>query len=110
MYYEIKIAENGHFYYEMAQKFPNGFKQWRETYYEVVQYINSLEEGYVKNGTIVEDVRENEGTSGLYDLADKWTDEFETIHKDTEWESESVGMLETLEQFLDLKNIPDGRL
>lgn len=67
-------------------KMPNGFRCWMETFYEVVSYIeranSSPRDSYIKK------VREKEGTTGLYDLAEQWTNEFEELNEGRQWDGE----------------------
>lgn len=86
--------------------FPNGFKNWRETFYEVVQgitchinFISGFEENESVND-IVYETKDQFGTTGLYDLAELWTDEFELINKGREWNGE---FLDEIEAFVNKK-------
>ncbi len=86
--------------------FPNGFKNWRESFYEFVEkitlHINFLS-GFESNETIEDIViktKDNLGTTGLYDLAELWTDEFELINKDRKWCGE---FLDEIQEFFDKK-------
>jgi hypothetical protein len=81
--------------------FPNGFTSWAETHFEVVQFISSQEEGFINNGTKIEQIRTDLGTGGLYELAEKWTDEFENKYKGKEWSGE---YFDAIDEFLTNKN------
>jgi hypothetical protein len=87
----------------IMKHFPNGFTSWAETHHEVVQFITNEEQA---NKIIGEDVvtyiASQMGTGGLYELAMKWTDEFEEKNKDREWDGE---FFEELERFLSDKNV-----
>lgn len=81
--------------------FPNGFESWIETHYEVVQFINSQEEGFVALGTLIERRRDERGLGGMYELAEEWTDAFETKYKGKIWNGD---FLDTIDDFLTTKN------
>ena len=82
--------------------FPNGFESWLETHYEVVQFINSQEEGFVALGTKIERIKEERGLKALYTLAEEWTDAFETEYVGKKWESGEF--FDTIDNFLTTKN------
>ena len=84
--------------------FPNGFDSWQETHFEVVMGIadtlvpdlaNAIEENSVAYKR-----QEEQGTGGLYELAEELTNEFETINQGKEWDGE---FRDELDKFLDLK-------
>lgn len=71
------------------KQFPNGFPSWKETHYEVVAFITSHMIGHNDSiGNPVFDVHAEQGTGGLYEMAEKWTDEFEKLNKGREWDGE----------------------
>lgn len=85
------------------KNFPNGFTSWIETHHEVVAYITRQLElnDYMTSGTIVRNSYESNGTGGLYELAEDWTNEFETVNKDRDWDGD---FFDEIEIFLNKKN------
>jgi N-acetylglucosamine kinase-like BadF-type ATPase len=77
------------------KQFPNGVTNYLETYFEVVTYIiNSLDiDSTIQQLTIFHEVQEIQGRGGLWELAEKWTDEFETTHKNVEWDGDWFDVL-----------------
>lgn len=65
--------------------FINGFQSWQETHFEVVSFINDPDN---TNSPIIQDVYEENGTGGMYELAENLTDEFESISKNKEWDGD----------------------
>ena len=66
----------------MTEKhFPNGFSSWQETHYEVVSAITF----YLHNHP---EIVIDGGTGRLYELAEEWTDKFEELNKNREWDGE----------------------
>lgn len=55
-----------------------------ETHYEIVQTI-ALNEA---NFSVLSDIRESKGQGGLYEIAEKWTLEFESINNGRIWDGE----------------------
>jgi hypothetical protein len=82
------------------KEFPNGFELWIETYHEVSKYIALQLIGDDGEGQILAEYDE-QGTGGMYDLAEEWTDEFESINEGVLWES---NYFETIDKFLNDKN------
>lgn len=79
--------------------FPNGFASWQETHYEVVStmtfYLHNYPEIVIDGGTI-----------RLYELAEEWTDKFEELNKNREWNGE---FFEEIDDFISekLKTLKD---
>lgn len=73
-----------------------------ETHFEVVKRL-TLELEVEGRPSLAFDVVENQGLGGLYELAESLTDEFQELHKDTEWDGD---FHDTLEQFLNEKLLP----
>ncbi len=71
-----------------------------ETHFEIVQFITRKENESSDN--IVKRTASDSGTGGLYELAKKWTDEFEAKYKDTLW-GEELDFFDTIEEFLEGK-------
>ena len=72
---------------QISKKFPNGFDNWHETHYLITQEIifeciTDEPKGLVKTTS------ETEGQGGLFELAERLTDEFENLYKDKEWDGE----------------------
>lgn len=87
-----------------AREFPNGFTSWHETHFEVVQFITGILSGrFEDNDNEVMKTQYAVGHGGLYELAESWTDEFETLNKDREWDGE---FFDEIEAFCDKKNKP----
>ena len=65
-------------------KFPNGFDCWHETHFEIVQAI-TIE--WIKDEItgVVAQRQEEQGHSGLYELALELTNKFEEANKGVEW-------------------------
>jgi len=78
---------------KMEKEFINGFGSWQETHFEVVDYITSIRNEDFIRGLVVETV-ESQGTGGLWELAEQWTDEFEKLNKNREWDGEFYDEIE----------------
>ncbi len=101
-YYETKQAENGHNYFAIADKFPNGFTSWAETHFEIVTYISLCSD---ETGVIGFTANMG-GTGALYELAEQWADEFEQLNKDRgDWDGE---FMDEIESFCNSKNKPNN--
>jgi hypothetical protein len=74
------------------------FNSWQETHFEMVAHIQSS----VDHPCFVADTHESEGRGGLYLLAEELTDEFEEIHKNTDWKEENY--IDEIEIFLSRKH------
>lgn len=83
------------------KKFINGFISWQETHFEVVDFITTIRVQDTLTGVIAER-QESQGTGGLYELAEEWTDEFEILNKGREWDGE---FFDEIEEFCKNKNI-----
>ena len=87
---------------EATQKqFPNGFASWQETHYEVVAEITRLVEADEDFG-LVSETLSTQGTGGLYELAERLTDEFEALNAGREWDGE---FFEEIWDFFESKNL-----
>lgn len=82
---------------EFNAKFPNGFKSWQETHFEVVSHITTTCD---VEGTISHKAQEEGGTGSLYELAEELTDLFENAHVGVEWDGD---FFDSLEAFLESK-------
>lgn len=83
-----------------AKIFVNGFTSWQETHFEIVDFITFIRKADKLTGE-VKKRQEQQGTGGLYELAEEWTDEFEELHKGREWDGD---FFDEIEEFCDLKN------
>lgn len=83
------------------REFTNGFTNWMETHHEVVAYITSELDKYEDGCTIVKTM-ESKGKGGIYELAEDWTDEFETLHEHDDWDVDDF--FDELEEFCNTKN------
>lgn len=84
-----------------TKHFPNGFSSWQETHFEIVRAITEL----LINDSIDEKnpiyfIFNIQGTGGLYEIAEDWTDEFEKINEGRDWDGEFFDDIET---FINLK-------
>lgn len=84
----------------MEKVFINGFSSWQETHFEVVDYITTIRSNDKIDG-IVGERQEEQGTGGLWELAEDWTDEFEKLNGGREWDGE---FYEEVEEFCRVKN------
>ena len=75
---------------------------WNETHFEVVSFITKQLDLYNENTTVTK-VHQEQGRGGLYDLAQEWTDIFESKYGDVEWGLE-LEYFDTLETFLTYQN------
>ncbi len=76
-----------------------------ETFYEVTSFINNhinfcLEENFIES--VIIQRHDIQGTGGLYEIAEEWTDEFEKLNEGREWDGE---FFDELEDFCRLKNL-----
>ena len=75
----------------MNKYFPNGFDEWQETHYEIVQHFTLTLE---KESSAAYRARDTAGHGELYLLAEDWTDEFENLHKGKEWDGDYFDFIE----------------
>lgn len=81
-------------------QFPNGFKSWNETHYEVAAFIGNKMADVTEDSEI-QRTNYTQGSFGLYDLALEWTNEFELKNKGREWDGE---FFDEIELFCEQKN------
>jgi hypothetical protein len=72
---------------------------WIETHHEIVSAI-AISLYLDEPDTIFINRREEQGTGGLYELAEELTDEFELLNKDREWDGE---FFDEIEEFIQSK-------
>ena len=63
----------------VTKVFINGFESWRETHFEVVDYISQSSDTH---GSMSNEAREYGGRIQQYELAEDLTNEFELLHQD----------------------------
>ncbi len=88
------------------KKFPNGFTSWMETHHEVVSFITGVVTIRANDDNVIRRRMDSQGTGGLYELAEEWTDEFEKLHEGQQWDGNGgLGeWMEVVEEFLNNKN------
>jgi hypothetical protein len=72
----------------LQSKFPNGFASWIETHHEVVAIITNELRKNEREGSVIWKRQIEQGTGGMFELAEEWTDEFEKKNIDREWDGE----------------------
>lgn len=84
-----------------GKTFPNGFNNWKETYFEVTSFMieRILEDDTAD--TEINRTKLSQGSTALYSLAEQWADEFEELNKGREWDGE---FFDEIEQFCATKN------
>ena len=71
----------------LVDRFPNGFTNWQETHFEVVQSI--CKEWFKESPQgVVADRQAAQGHGGLYELAMELADKFERKHSGHQWNGE----------------------
>jgi TFIIF-interacting CTD phosphatase-like protein len=82
----------------MEKKFINGFQNWIETYYEMVDYLATTSD---YSGSMSNMAREQGGRTAQYVLAEQLTDEFEEkYHENYDTRFDEEGYTDTIEAFL----------
>jgi hypothetical protein len=81
-------------------KFPNGFVSWMETHHEMVIALVIIEGDFDKAPQAFVDYYEKVGTGGMYELADRLTDQFEKENVGVVW-GEDKEYFDTIEYFID---------
>lgn len=81
---------------EERTEFINGFESWKETFFEIVSGINRLSH----KSELITELTKDMGHTGLYDLAEELTDEFEEINSERFWDGEFI---EEIEKFIEDK-------
>lgn len=74
------------------QPFVRDFDSWHETHFEVVSNINSASDPGADN--LVTRTEDNEGTGGIYELAEELTNEFEKLNANRDWDGEFYDEIE----------------
>lgn len=75
------------------------FVSYLETHFEVVSFFARVEDKHVDS--VVNQVRDDNGSTGLYELAKDWTEEFQQLHEGREWDGEFI---DEIEEFCARKN------
>lgn len=86
---------------ETQKKFPNGFTSWMETHHEIVRYITLELDSYENDGVIVKTM-ETKGIGGEYELAERWTDEFEQMNEGNDYSEDDF--FDKVQKFCKLKD------
>ncbi|MFZ1704362.1 MAG: hypothetical protein WAT79_08440 [Saprospiraceae bacterium] len=77
-----------------------------ETHYEVVEFITLHLQKWdgkeIDDSDVILSRRTEQGHGGLYELAQEWTEEFETKYSGTEW-GITLEYFDTIEEFLNTK-------
>ena len=88
------------------KNFPNGFTSWMETHHEIVLEIHNIEietsfpvHEYNENNIVIK-TRSEQGTGGIYELAETLTDKFEMKYQGVVW-GEELEFFDTLESFIE---------
>lgn len=83
--------------------FPNGFDAWHETHFDIVQAITlQLYDEDLEEDSVVYLLLEEEGTGGMYRLAEELTDAFELEYEGAIWGAD-FDYNETIENFLNTR-------
>jgi len=75
-----------------------------ETFFEITTFINNHLNFIFENDEVesaIRDMFDTQGTGGMYEIAEEWTDEFEELNKDREWDGE---FFDEVEDFCRKKN------
>lgn len=79
--------------------FPNGFDDWQETHFEIVQEITKQDFDN-HDSEIVRNEYEKFGSGGMYSLAMELTDKFELKYKGKQWGvDDDTQYFDALEEF-----------
>jgi hypothetical protein len=87
---------------KLEEMFPNGFDNWRETYYEIVTILEFCLDHPISCPKSILNICDSQGRGGLYDIAKEYTDEFEKLYKGKDWD---VDFFDTIDEFMDKKLI-----
>lgn len=81
----------------------NGLPSYLETHFEIVIAIGShLNRGNVMPKPRVLIIQENQGTGGLYELAEELTSKFENKYKGKEWGiDDDIHFYDAIQEFID---------
>lgn len=86
-----------------TEQFPNGFEDWHETHYEIVEAITLiLCDDELDEDSVIAKRYEEQGRGGMYELAQELTDAFELEYEGAVW-GEEMDYQETLGNFLSAK-------
>jgi hypothetical protein len=80
----------------MTKNFPNGFYNWLETYYDLLQmiFLDTMDANSSNWNKVLADAYLNNGHYAFNELCSEWTDEFEEKYRDQEWDGEYMDELE----------------
>jgi hypothetical protein len=77
-----------------------GFKEWAETHHEVVTYLEELSTHLDMLPRLLDNVINEDTTSGIYDLGIQLTNDFVNQYEPADWNGEWI---ETIREFIDFK-------
>jgi hypothetical protein len=83
-------------------KIPKVDVEYLEVHHDIVAQVTLWEE-QSNEGTLISKAREESGQGGIYELCQKWTDEFQETYEGVEW-GEFLEYYEVIEMFLNDKN------
>jgi hypothetical protein len=96
------IVETSEHYSIEQDNFPENKFSWLETYFEVVNFITLEISKETNNSSVIKTIQDKQGQNGLYQLAIKWTQEFEEKDSNEEW-GDIFEYYERIELFLNEK-------
>lgn len=73
--------------------FPNGFRSWKDTFYEVTKEIERMRDWLVMPKRLA-DIQAEQGRCGFYSLAEELTNKFENINVGRQWDGDFFDELE----------------
>ena len=79
----------------------NNAVEYLETYHEITAYITLAL--YEDQKCVVIQRYAEQGHGGMYELAEEWTNEFQSLYADREWDGEWI---DTITDFFNSKNKP----
>lgn len=89
---------------EEPQNFPNGFDDWQETHFVIVEAIVLKSQNEESQPKLIADTLYEFGTGGLWVLAKNLSDEFEMIHKGKLWgQDDEADYHDAIDKFLEEK-------
>lgn len=91
---------NSDIYEKSINSFNDTFTSWHETHFEISVFI--YKQGERNKSNYIKLMQGGEGIASLWELAKKWTDEFEQQYRDTVW-GEDLDYYDTIEAFLEEK-------
>lgn len=87
---------------ENNPKYPNGITSWKETYYQFSVAIQNHLDKMPEVNSVVWRRYTGQGLGGMWELAEEFTNEFEQLNKDREWDGE---YFDEIDEFFNKKNL-----